>query len=326
MRDFDVTAVVPTRDRRDVLVQALRSIARQDDVRVEVIVVDEGSTDGTAEMVTALGDPGVTLVRHDRAHPVGAARNAGIERASAPWVAFCDDDDLWAPGKLAAQLAALSTTGHDWCCTGAVSVDRELHVIGHHRPPPTDDVAGMLEATCCIPAGGSSVVVRTALARRLGGFDSELRACEDWDMWCRVALQSPLARVDHPLVAYRVWPGSLSTDPRLMRVYQELVVSRYRTSDLDETERRQADLALEQYLIRFLLRQGRSVDAARAFASVAVRHRLPTHLAYAVAAMIDVRRTATWFDRREREAVPAAWAAEAQAWIDDLATVQGLPA
>src|ERR687898_2985729 len=93
----DVSVVVPTHDRPRLLMQTLGSILRQQAVDFEVIVVDDGSRDGTAEVVSWLGDARVRLLRHDRSKGVSAARNTGIAAAHGEWLAFCDDDDLWAP-------------------------------------------------------------------------------------------------------------------------------------------------------------------------------------------------------------------------------------
>src|SRR5438128_8506232 len=98
----DVTVVVPTKDRRQVLDVALRSILAQEGVDVRVVVVDDGSSDGTAAWLADL-DPRVEVVRHDTPTGAAAARNDGLDRVTTDWGAFCDDDDVWAPTKLAKQ-------------------------------------------------------------------------------------------------------------------------------------------------------------------------------------------------------------------------------
>src|SRR4051794_32636077 len=104
-----VTVVIPTHDRAALVPRAVRSALAQRDVELEVIVVDDGSRDATREVLGALAADGanVTVVRHDAPRGVATARNAGVERAAKPWVAFLDDDDVWAPTKLACQLAAI---------------------------------------------------------------------------------------------------------------------------------------------------------------------------------------------------------------------------
>ena len=102
-----VSVVIPTRNRCSLLARALECVQRQRGVEVEAVVVDDGSEDGTSEYLKRVSGVELAVVRHKRPRGVATARNAGVERASASWVAFLDDDDLWAPDKLARQVAAL---------------------------------------------------------------------------------------------------------------------------------------------------------------------------------------------------------------------------
>lgn len=313
-----VTAVVPTRNRREVLSHTLGSILDQRDVDLAVLVIDEGSSDGTAEAVAAIGDDRITVVRHEQPKGLAAARNAGLERAETAWVAFCDDDDLWAPTKLAAQLAAIGATpGARWCCVGSVSIDDGHRIVGHQRPPAGGDLAVGLRIGNVIPAGGSGVLVDAALARELGGFDPWPTGVEDYDMWVRLAQRSPLACVDEPLVAYRIWSGSMSTNVEKMRTGRARVLERHR-GDLDPEVCRESDLRHRQYLARFHVRNRDRLAGFLDYLDIAIRHRQPTHVAHAAMALaapgIAERRHA----RRERDEVPAAWAAAAEAWLEWL--------
>ena len=110
-----VGVVIPTRDRRDLLAATLDSVLAQRDVQVEVVVVDDGSRDGTADWLRSLDDPRVRVLRNETAIGTGAARNRGLHEVTADLVAFVDDDDLWAPDKLARQVAAIEATpGAGW--------------------------------------------------------------------------------------------------------------------------------------------------------------------------------------------------------------------
>src|SRR3954469_4879731 len=114
-----VSVVVPTRNRSRLLAATLRSVLRQRAVDLEVIVVDEGSTDDTGAVIAGLRDPRIRIVRHDVPRGVSRARNRGAEEARGDWVAFVDDDDLWAPDKLARQVQAALAAGRDWVYTGS---------------------------------------------------------------------------------------------------------------------------------------------------------------------------------------------------------------
>src|SRR6266487_2827744 len=107
-----VSVVLPTRNRSSMLMQALSSALGQEDVRVEVIVIDEGSSDDTPERLERIEDERLSVLRHDPAKGVAPARNAAIARANGEWIAFLDDDDLWAPQNLRTQLAAAGQGGH----------------------------------------------------------------------------------------------------------------------------------------------------------------------------------------------------------------------
>src|SRR5437867_10989586 len=168
-----VSVVIHTRNRRTILARGLHTVLAQHDVNLEVVVVDEASEDGTADLVRGLSDPRVELVRHDAPRGVAAARNAGLARARAPWVAFLDDDDLWAPTKLALQLAAAPAVGASWVCVGAVVVNEALRIVSGTPPTNSCDVAKLL-AFNVVPGGGSGLMVRTALVRSVGGFDTAL--------------------------------------------------------------------------------------------------------------------------------------------------------
>ena len=303
----EVTVVVPTRNRRDVCRETLRAVLGQRDVSLEVVVVDEGSTDGTCGMITALDDDRVRVVRHDLPRGLPAARNVGTAAATAPWVAWCDDDDLWAPDKLRAQLAALRATGARWSVCGAVLVDPQLRVIGHQPAPDAATIAAALRRDNVVPGGGSGVVAEVALVRDAGGFDEALVSCEDWDLWLRLAARDAPAVVDRPLVKYRIWPGSMSTKVDRMRTTRRQVLDRHGGSDAGEYEH-------ERWLAKQLVRGGDRVPAAAAYARLALRHRKPSELVRAIGAVVAPMRLAAAGDERARAAVPPSWLTEVATW------------
>jgi glycosyltransferase involved in cell wall biosynthesis len=308
-----VTAVVPTRNRVGMLARTLACVLAQRDVDLEVVVVDEGSTDATPDLLAALGDR-VHVVRHDEPKGLPAARNAGLAVAHGKWVGFCDDDDLWAPDKLAAQVDAAVAVGASWSATGSVNVDVDDRVIGAHRPTG-GEVHRRLRAGNIVPGGGSGVVAERSLLEQVGGFDEKLRASEDYDCWIRLAAESPLAAVDRPLLGYRVWPGTMSTDVRRQRSNHAVVAARHVGDDLDPDEVREADLRFRQYLARRHLGAGRRWDGFRDYLAIAAVHRQPSHVAHAVGALTAPRLTDRYRARHERAQVPAAYLAEATTWL-----------
>jgi len=194
-----VSVVMPTRNRERLAVATLRTVLAQG-VDLEVVVVNDGSTDDTAQRIHELGDPRVSVVEGG-GNGVAAARNLGIRHARGKWIAFKDDDDRWAPDKLAKQLAALVEMDASWSICGAVTVDETVRLRNSYRPSPAADVARDVLSDS-LPGGGSNVVASRELVGRAGDFDPDLQF-EDWDYWIRLALLGgPPAVIDEPLVAY----------------------------------------------------------------------------------------------------------------------------
>lgn len=310
----DVTVIVPTHNRRRILPQAVHSILRQQGVSIELIAVDDGSTDETGAWLDRLaaGDARVRVVHHAQPRFISGARNAGIAQAAGRWVAFCDDDDLWAPDKLATQLAAMRASSARWACTGIVAVDEDLAVIGHGHVKGGDVLAGLLESNG-IPTG-STVIAEHDLVRDVGGFDPALRGSEDWDLWIRLAQHSPLAAVDRPLVAYRLSRQSLSMDVGPMRAGRLVIAERY--AALAARHGVASDEAgHERYLAKQLLRAGARWRAASIFTSLAVRHGRWRELPRVAAALIAPRATDRIGQARAAAAVPALWRQEVELWL-----------
>jgi glycosyltransferase involved in cell wall biosynthesis len=219
----DVSVVIPTRDRAGLLAQTLATVLWQRDVSFEVVVVDDGSEMPMVGRVSELSDPRVVVVRNETSLGVSGARNTGIERATGAWVAFCDDDDLWAPDKLADQIAAATSAGCSWVYAGDVNIDDRLRIIGGGPPPPPETVMADLVRYNAVPSGASNVVVRADVLGEVGVFDEDLKRVEDWDLWLRLARTGPPSWVPRPLVGYRFHPGnapaetaSFVTEPRLL--------------------------------------------------------------------------------------------------------------
>ncbi len=223
----DVSVIVPTHDRRERLRLALRSALAQRDVDLEVIVVDDGSSDGTGALVDGLGDPRVRLVRNDVALGESRARNRGISEAGGAWVAFLDDDDLWAPDKLASQLEALRRTGRAWAYGGEVVVDEDLEVLSGSPPPTPEQVAAALVHYNAVPGSASNVIVASELLGRVGAFDPALRRTPDWDMWLRLIREGLPAVVNRPIVAICMHPGNMSRDMDVMFRELDVIAARY---------------------------------------------------------------------------------------------------
>ena len=206
-----VSVVVPTHDRAELLPRLLHSVLGQEAVDLELLVVDDGSRDSTPEVLGRCSDPRLRVLRHAQARGVAAARNTGTSAAVGRWVAWCDDDDVWAPAKLRLQLQALADSpGALWCNGGAAYVDPALRLSRVRScPDPRSIARDMLQANA-ITGGGSGVLADRELVLRLGAFDPAFSMYADWDMWARLAHAAPLAVVDRPLVGYVQHAGGMS--------------------------------------------------------------------------------------------------------------------
>jgi glycosyltransferase involved in cell wall biosynthesis len=227
VRRPSVSVIIPTRDRRDRVRLAVRSALAQRGVSLEVLVVDDASSDGTGAAVTTLGDERVRVVRNDTSLGEGGARNRGIDAANGEWIAFLDDDDVWAPDKLARQMDELEATGRWWAYGGDVVVDEDLNVLSGSPPPGPEEVAAALTRYNAVPGSASNVVVRSELLGRVGPFDTQLRRTPDWDMWLRLIQHGLPAAVNRPLVAICVHPGNMSRDMEAMFRELDVIAARY---------------------------------------------------------------------------------------------------
>lgn len=277
-----VSVVIPTYNRRDLLVAAVRSVLDQRRIRLEVIVADDASTDGTRSAMEGLGDPRVRVVQNESRRGVSLTRNEGIARARGDWVALLDDDDLWAPEKLCSLVEAAVTSGRTWAISGAVAVDDQLRILSGGPPPSIDTIRDDLLRRNVIPAGASNVVVTRALLEQLCGFDPELRHLSDWDLWIRLNEMGPPCIVERPLVAYRVHSGNASADTAQIAVELDIIDDRY-------ADRRSGTKLDRAYVHRWIawncLRTGRRADAAREYV-LAARDGDPFSLLRAAAGLV----------------------------------------
>lgn len=230
-RDRTVGVVVPAYNAEATLGETLASVLAQTHREIKVIVVDDGSTDGTAALVTrhVQCDSRVHLLQQRNAG-VAAARNAGWQHLNAPFYSFIDADDVWAPSKIERQLAALESAGPraGLAYTKTASIDHHGLVIElFHCEMHEGDVLQEI-ALSNLVACGSNVLVRREVLVDTGGFDPGLRAaggqgCEDWLFCCRVAEHWHYAGVPAYLVGYRQLDSSMSSDRRQMLLSHALM-------------------------------------------------------------------------------------------------------
>lgn len=221
-----VSVVIPAHNAQAYLAETIESVFAQTFPPQEVIVVNDGSTDGTADVVATFADRIRVVTLPGRG--AAAARNAGAQVASGAWLAFVDADDTWLPEKLDRQIARVLESGVD-----IVYSDR--FNIGDRGDLPSiqSDVQRMYEGDVFLDlllTGNhitlSSAMLRTDLFRSMGGFSETLKNAEDWDLWIRIADGHRVAACPEPLVRYRFHKGMKSGNPLRMQAARNDIVGR----------------------------------------------------------------------------------------------------
>lgn len=202
-----VSVVIPVKNAAAYIGEAIASALAQEGV-TEVIVVDDGSTDGTIAIVRAIGDRRLRLMTND-ASGVSAARNLGARDARGDWLMFLDADDRLRPGAVTMLLAAAKAAPHAVLVYGDYNtIDSTGRTIGRRdllkgRQKPSGNVLERLAGGNFIVNGGI-MLIRADAFRKAGGFDLSLRYCEDWHCWCRLAATGEFAHVPKVLLDYRL--------------------------------------------------------------------------------------------------------------------------
>jgi glycosyltransferase involved in cell wall biosynthesis len=270
----EVSVVIPTHSRWDLLsTTALPAALGQEDVGVEVVVVDDGSNDGTEKHLARHGDRRLRVVRHERPRGVAVARNAGIAAARGEWVAFLDDDDLWAPKKLRMQIDTARQNSADFIFSASAALDSDRRFLySLHLADPTRLIEQILRQNV-IWAGSSNVVASRHLLRRLGGFDENLFQLADWDLWIRLALAGRAAVCPEILVGCVIQSRSmLLTDRRDVFREMDYLVRKHRAACARHGVN--FDLALfSRWVADGHLRAGRRRQAAKTYLTGAWAHR-----------------------------------------------------
>lgn len=204
-----VSVLMAVHDGAGTVRAAVDSVLAQTAADLELLVVDDGSTDATPAILGAVGDPRLRVVRQAHAG-LTAALNYGLRLARAPLLARLDADDLALPERLARQRAFLDAHREVGLLgTGARTVDAGGREVGLIRPPADD--AGLRRALIrANPFVHSSVVVRRAVIEAVGGYDETLPVAQDYDLWMRMSGHTRLANLPEPLVVRRLLPGRVS--------------------------------------------------------------------------------------------------------------------
>ncbi len=227
---FAVSVIIPSYNSARFLPQGFDSILAQTVTPAEVLLIDDGSTDNTREVVEAYAARHPRLFRyiHQSNAGQGSARNHGLREATSDWVAFLDADDWWKPEKLARQVALLEASpGLDLVYTGL-----EVHGPNGVHEQPADDAPLWPRLRYSNPITPSSVLARRKTLLDAGGFDPQFRGTEDWELWARLGPRLKAAYLREGWTCYRVSESSISVKIDHMMTQERAVLKKTLVADL----------------------------------------------------------------------------------------------
>jgi len=222
MSGIDVSIVIPVFNSEKFIGAALDSVLSQTALSWEALIVDDGSSDGSVEIINAYvkKDPRFRLIQMSVGGGAAKARNAAIRQSQGSYIAFLDSDDLWMPDKLSTQIAAMSFAGAAMSCTAVDVIDDEGVVSGERHVPGLIDYSLLLRRT---PIVTSSVIIDVARVGRLEMPDIIRR--QDLALWLKIIRKAgPALGVDKVLGSYRVHEGSLSRNKLVSAIYTWRVI------------------------------------------------------------------------------------------------------
>lgn len=243
-----VSVIIPTFNRSKKVVRAISSVLSQSFTDFEIIVVDDGSTDGTEDAVAEFIHR-ISYLVHSSNLGVSAARNTGIRRSNAQFIAFLDSDDYWLPDKLAVQMDFLKANTHALACqTEEIWIRNGCRVNPKkkHTKPSGDIFEASLKLCLVSP---SAVMLRRYVLEEVGMFDEDLPACEDYDLWLRIACRYPVYLIRQQLVIKEGGrPDQLSSHHKGMDRFRIMALVKLLKSGA--LNKRQFRAAFEELLLR----------------------------------------------------------------------------
>lgn len=202
-----ISVVMPTHNRASMLKKAIDSVLQQTETDLELIIVDDASTDETSELLNEYvkTDARINVIKNKVALGGGGARNVGISASKGKWVAFLDDDDEWFKNKLSLQLEKINLTPSAVAC----SCNYEHHYpFGFKRKFALPDKITLNELYYGNSLGGASMCLCSRnILLSIRGFDTKLKSGQDWDLWIRLRAQGQVVVCNKPLVRYMAHPG-----------------------------------------------------------------------------------------------------------------------
>jgi glycosyltransferase involved in cell wall biosynthesis len=216
-----ISIIMPAFNAEHYICESIESVLGQSYPNIELIVINDGSTDNTVDKISRLMGSIIYVKTENKG--VSAARNLGIQHAKGEWLAFLDADDIWFPNKLQLQFDQLN--GCNWSYTDSYYLGEKFnHETKRSELSPllAGNIFNHLLTENIITT--SSVLVKKSLIQNVGGFDETLEALEDWKLWLDIAKENPISYINEPLLKYRVYPGSTSRKARKMLPLHKMII------------------------------------------------------------------------------------------------------
>ncbi len=229
---MSVSVIIPCHNAEDTILETIESLFKQTYETWEAILVNDGSTDNTLNIINELSkkDKRIKVFSQPKSG-VSVARNKGIDLANYEYILFLDSDDLILPEHLKTltdALAAEPKYGAAYCSWNRLSMNGEI--IKGNEAIVSGDIFPLLVKDCILTI--HTCIIKKELIKSLNGFDTSLTTCEDWDLWQRVARTgAKFKAVNKPMALYRMRPTSASMDPRRMLLDAQLVIGRGYSKD-----------------------------------------------------------------------------------------------
>jgi len=204
-----ISVIIPTYNKAQYLGEAIKSVLNQTYKNIEIIIIDDGSTDKTREVVKSFDDEGIIYFSQENKGPA-SARNTGIKKAKGKYIAFLDSDDLWLKEKLKRQIDFMEKNSEIGLMgTACYEITDKGRIIGKKIFPVKNEIL-QKDLIKYNPFIQSSVMTKREVFDKVGLYDENFRESEDYDLWLRIASQYKIANLSEPLVMKRYYRRGLS--------------------------------------------------------------------------------------------------------------------
>lgn len=216
MKREKISVIIPTYNRADCIEKSIRSVLEQTYRDFELIIVDDGSSDNTQDVVNSIDDERIRYVKMPENKGASAARNEGIRQAAYDYIAFQDSDDMWKPDKLEKQMQTLMDNpqaGMVYCAYECQSFDGDVVIVPDEKMPLYEKQGDIYEKLLCRNTiGAPTVLVRRECFLKAGLFCESLSCLEDWELFVRIAREYEILFIEEPLVIVHLNAGGVSSN------------------------------------------------------------------------------------------------------------------